>query len=427
MTNRIKLFYSYSHKDETFREELQTHLAVLRQDGLIDELYDRKIGAGDKLGEEIDKHMESAHVILLLFSPDFIASEACRREVETAMRLKDEKQIDVIPVILRDCAWRDTGVHDLLAIPEDGKPITNWDNRDKAWQDVYEKIRNKVISITSPVWINKLKINESPLFAENSKIELAKLTLIIGGNSSGKTALCEWFAGFSDPGYLERWAVYQEEGLHMVIEYNDPELHTFAVSIPLNKIPEYKLDETPSSLATLPLKTIFPRTITFGNYEEQDDIELISDAMNIHRYELQNLCEDRAIHESGFIKEICFEKDNERCYLLANLQSIKVNRPILLRLLSEAERYQLMIELGILAAKKFAEMSPTLLILDSGFWKLETKWHKHYTELLTSPAIKFQSVATIYPDEVNSDDSIWTEWSKVQLIGKPPNVGIRAV
>ena len=401
-------------------------MAVLRQDGLIDDWHDRKIGAGDNLGE-IDKHLESARVILLLFSPDFIASEECLRELAKAMRLKDEKQIDVIPVILRNCAWRDTDIRDLLAIPEDGKPITEWDNRDEAWHDVYEKIKNKVISISSPIWINKLKIYESPLFAKNSEIELTKLTLIAGGNSAGKTALCEWFAGFSGPEYLERWKEYQEKSLRMEIEYSDPEQHTFAISILLNKIPVYTLDGTPSSLATLPLKTIFPGTITFENYENQDDIELISDAMNIHRYELQNLCEDSSVHESGYIKEIRFEKENERCYFFANLQSIKADKPIPLRLLADTERYQLMIELGILAARKFAELSPTLLILDSGFWKLDTKWQKHYTELLVSPAIKFQTIATIYPAQANSEDSIWTEWSRVQLTGEQPNVEIQVV
>ncbi len=402
-------------------------MAVLRQDGLIDDWHDRKIGAGDSLSEEIDKHLDSADMILLLFSPDFIASTACEREVEKAMQLRDEKQVDVIPVIVRDCPWRDTKVHDLLAIPEDGNAIAEWDNRDKAWQDVYEKIRDKVKSIRAPIWINKLKIYESPVFAKNSEIELTKLTLIAGGNSAGKTALCEWFAGFSGPEYLERWKEYQEESLHMEIEYNDPEQHTFAVSIPLNKIPVYTLDGTPSSLATLPLKTIFPGTITFENYENQDDIELISDAMNIHRYELQNLCKDSSVHESGYIKEICFKKEDERCYFLANLQSIKADKPIPLRLLADTERYQLMIELGILAAKKFAELSPTLLILDSGFWKLDTKWQKHYTELLVSPAIKFQTIATIYPAQAKSDNSIWTEWSRVQLTGKQPNVEIRVV
>lgn len=431
MTNRIKLFYSYSHKDETFREELLTHLAVLGQDGLIDEWHDRKIGAGDNLDEQIDKNLESAHIILLLFSPDFIASEACHKEVEKAMRLRDEKQIDVIPVILRDCAWRDTSVHDLLAIPKDGKPITNWDNRDKAWQDVYEKIRNKVISITSPVWIHKLKIYESPLFAENSEIGLTKLTLIIGGNSAGKTALSEWFAGFSDPRYLERWTVFlpsDKKELHMEIEYSDREHHTISIFIPLNKTPLYRLDNRPSSLATLPLKAIFPGTIVFENAENEDHIKLISDAMNIHPYELQNLFEDNSVHESGYIKEICLKKDNEQNYhLLANLQSIKANRPIPLRLLAETERYQLMIELGVLAAKKFAEMNPTLLILDSGFWKLDTKWQEYYMELLASPAIKFQTIATTYPDKVNSNGPIWAEWNKIQLTGKPPNVEIQAV
>ena len=45
---RVKLFYSYSHKDEMLREELETHLKLLQRRGLIETWHDRMIGAGDE-------------------------------------------------------------------------------------------------------------------------------------------------------------------------------------------------------------------------------------------------------------------------------------------------------------------------------------------------------------------------------------------
>ena len=288
-------------------------------------------------------------------------------------------------------------------------------------QNGWNELKRAVTDVGPPLRVNRLKIYESPLFAKNSEMEFKKLTLITGG-SVGKTALCEWLAGFSCPKHLDRWIEFREANLLMELEFNSPEWRTTKISIPLTE-ESYRTSSFPVS----PFQAIFPRTITFDE-ENQDDIEVVSDAMNIHRHDLENLCEDRSLRESGYIRKIFFERNDERCYLFANLQSIKANKPVCLRLLSATERYMLMIELGILAAKKWSETSPVFLILDSGFWKLETRWQKHYTELLASPAIKFQTVATTYLHTTASlDEPFWAKWSKVQLIGQPPNVEIRAV
>jgi hypothetical protein len=70
----ISLFYSYSHKDEDLRLKLQEHLAALRWSGKIAEWHDREIEAGKEWEEEIDHHLSSADIILLLVSASFIAS-----------------------------------------------------------------------------------------------------------------------------------------------------------------------------------------------------------------------------------------------------------------------------------------------------------------------------------------------------------------
>ena len=147
-----KIFYSYSHKDSDYRNNLEKYLAILKQKELIDEWYDEKINAGEGLNEEIYKNMKDSHIILLLFSADFIASDACQKEVKRTMLLKKEKGVIFIPIILKTCAWKDIdGISNIKALPKDGKPINEWKQKDKAWNNVYEGIKKQVQKIQKKI------------------------------------------------------------------------------------------------------------------------------------------------------------------------------------------------------------------------------------------------------------------------------------
>ena len=67
----MKVFISYSHKDESTLERLHTHLAVLRRDGRIDEWFDREILAGGEIDAEIAERLDSSRLFLLLVSRIF--------------------------------------------------------------------------------------------------------------------------------------------------------------------------------------------------------------------------------------------------------------------------------------------------------------------------------------------------------------------
>ena len=44
----LRVFWSYSHKDEAFREKLAVHFAVMRREGVITDWPDRRIEAGTR-------------------------------------------------------------------------------------------------------------------------------------------------------------------------------------------------------------------------------------------------------------------------------------------------------------------------------------------------------------------------------------------
>ncbi|HZZ42794.1 MAG TPA: toll/interleukin-1 receptor domain-containing protein [Tepidisphaeraceae bacterium] len=157
----LNLFYSYSHKDEEFRNQLETHLSMLRRDEVISEWHDRRIGAGEEWAGQIDKHLESAQIVLLLISPDFIASEYCYDiELKRAMERHDQGEARVIPVILRHVDnWHNASFAKLQATPRDGKPIKSWADHDEAFADVARQIR-----------LAAEEIRRNPCIAHRSKI-----------------------------------------------------------------------------------------------------------------------------------------------------------------------------------------------------------------------------------------------------------------
>ena len=142
------LFFSYSHADEDLRDQLEKHLSALRRQEIISSWHDRRITAGTEVGSAIDSHIDTADVILLLISPDFIASDYCYvREMKRALERHEKREARVIPVILRPCDWHDLPFGKILATPTDGRPVTKWPNIDEAFLDVVIAIKRALTEL----------------------------------------------------------------------------------------------------------------------------------------------------------------------------------------------------------------------------------------------------------------------------------------
>ncbi len=148
----LKLFFCYAHEDEPLLNELKWHLEALRRQGLIDVWHDRNIGAGTEWEREIDKHLNTAQIILLLISQYFMASDYCYGvEMKRAMERHECEEARVIPVILRPVHWQRAPFGKLQALPTGAKPVRDpgWHNLDEAFFDVAEGIRKVVEQLIS--------------------------------------------------------------------------------------------------------------------------------------------------------------------------------------------------------------------------------------------------------------------------------------
>jgi predicted helicase len=138
----MKLFYSYAHEDEALRNELEKHLKLLQRQGYITQWHDRQILPGSLWEQEINAHLKAARIILLLVSPDFIASDYCYGvEMQEALKRHFASEARVIPIILRSSDWEAAPFGKLQALPRDAKPVRTWSDQDEAFTDVAKRLR----------------------------------------------------------------------------------------------------------------------------------------------------------------------------------------------------------------------------------------------------------------------------------------------
>ena len=100
---------SDSIRDGLRRCEIFSDLDAGVLDLLVPLVRERRIGPGDEFDLEISNQLESADIVLLLVSSDFLHSDYCYDiEMKRALERHAEGSARVIPVILRPCHWQKT-------------------------------------------------------------------------------------------------------------------------------------------------------------------------------------------------------------------------------------------------------------------------------------------------------------------------------
>ncbi|NOU19791.1 MAG: toll/interleukin-1 receptor domain-containing protein [Bacteroidales bacterium] len=139
---KSKLFISYSHKDSDFKDSFISHIKLLERQGKLFQWHDQMIDSGDEWKQSILDNINSANIIILLISVNFINSDFCWGiEMEIAMKRHENKEARVIPIILRPCDWHTAPFGILKALPIDGKPIITWNIIDEGWLNVVNGIK----------------------------------------------------------------------------------------------------------------------------------------------------------------------------------------------------------------------------------------------------------------------------------------------
>src|SRR6266566_2600131 len=148
MTKRaktVKIFYCYEPADRPFLLDLETQLKPWKRSGQIETWDEHKVPAGANRNQEIEKHLKEADIVLLFVSPDFFASDHCQMLQQQAMHLREtNKRVSVIPIIVRHALWEQDSIGMLQILPRNRCPINDWKDKDKAFKEIAEEIKEVV-------------------------------------------------------------------------------------------------------------------------------------------------------------------------------------------------------------------------------------------------------------------------------------------
>jgi HEAT repeat protein len=153
----ISLFSIYAPEDVSLHEQLERHLSSLKRQGLITLWSLDKTLPGADRDVEIERNLNTAQIILLLLSAEFLASEYCFDVMTRALRRRKKDHICVIPILLRPVDWEMLPMSELQVLPTNGKPVTSWRNRDDAYLLIAKGIRKIILAQLNPMadhWTN---------------------------------------------------------------------------------------------------------------------------------------------------------------------------------------------------------------------------------------------------------------------------------
>ena len=224
---KIKLFYSYCHKNQSYRDKIEESLSLLKDEGELIEWHDRCIISGESISKNIKDHLDTSHIYLFLFSHHFFSSEPCKNEWKYIKEIADKRHIYRLPIILNQCPWKDFLKNDnIKVLPTDGVPIQNYNNPDEAYHQIYNSIKQVIENyknffsprkdflkeIEKSTFLSQNEINIKDIFVfpllelsidnditdtyleiKNEKdLLLNEFSLLHGEEISGKTTLCKY-------------------------------------------------------------------------------------------------------------------------------------------------------------------------------------------------------------------------------------------
>ena len=223
LEKRVRVFISYSHKDEAWKDMLVTHLRSFVHQGDVVLWDDRKIGTGTDWYPKIREEIEKVDITICLISADYLASGFINKEEIPDMkrRRKDEGML-ILPLLLSPCSWKAVKwLSGIQMFPRGGLSLEEIESkvrRKKVMADFAEEVHKRItaedfaipvaVSAFSPpekVDITRLPETGAQLFGREKELQL--LDEMWDSGSANVVSLVAW-GGVGKSTLVNQWLKY---------------------------------------------------------------------------------------------------------------------------------------------------------------------------------------------------------------------------
>jgi len=272
-------------------------------------------------------------------------------------------------------------------------------------------------------WLDRVTVAHSAVFAPLAQMTLAKVTLVIGGNASGRTALCEWISAFERPELLERWnSETRFSPLRIDLKLFDPAEQSIALGIDAEHRIYFEVNAVGVAYNPFPFRPIWLRDDWSVRMPDNDD-DWIASSLGIDAYVVANVLREVRGDASAFTKNPRIEVDDDGHRRIRAHNSD--DRDLPLRVFSTGERGRLLVDIAIALARTSARFVPTILLLDGFITNFDSENLRTVAARLASGENQFQSV--LFRVAHGDEDALHLlspAWQMVHLRGRETNVKI---
>ena len=128
----FRIYIAYSPEDHAHFETLYKHLRPFEVQSLLTLRHEQSVTLA-RPGSSVAAQMEWAELVVLLLSPDFIASKHYGGTMITTALERLEHGTYILPVLVRACLWRTTPLAELPIVPSDSQPIVEVGDTNERW------------------------------------------------------------------------------------------------------------------------------------------------------------------------------------------------------------------------------------------------------------------------------------------------------
>lgn len=153
----LRLYISYSNKDVHYRDKLLNHLKGLVNKGQIEIWSDHLLQAGEEFMKTFQHELSKMDIWVVLISPDSLNSNFIW---ENEYTVAQERQVPIIPILLRPAMWEGSPIEKLFILPSFAKAVTKWEDEDEAFLDIVNGISKMV---ATKMEATRIQIPEEPL------------------------------------------------------------------------------------------------------------------------------------------------------------------------------------------------------------------------------------------------------------------------
>src|SRR5947199_5647465 len=133
----LKIFVYYAApEDMDLCEQFIAHLSFFKRCRRFEICHYGNFLVGDDVPKTINKHLNSADLILLLVSKNFVVSERCRETMQGALERYARGEAEVATMLLEEFYTMNEPFERVRRLPANGIPLTRWHDRDQAFSNI---------------------------------------------------------------------------------------------------------------------------------------------------------------------------------------------------------------------------------------------------------------------------------------------------